>query len=123
MLSLLGMVSDINANYNYNKQGNVLSKGIPVKRNYGLEWYEFSGQDSWRIKPNLTVTYGARWSLFPPPWEVNGFQTSPTCVNSVQVPGVTCASRAFNLGTEFSQDVKNMKQGLGYSATPLVSYI
>ena len=107
MLSLLGMVSDINANYNYNKQGNVLSKGIPVKRNYGLEWYEFYGQDSWRIKPNLTVTYGLRWSLFPPPWEVNGFQASPTV----------------NLGQQFDQIVKNMKQGVGYDATPLVSFV
>ncbi len=123
MLSLLGMVSDVVANYNYDKQGNLVSKGAPVKRNYGLNWYEFYGQDSWRIKPNLTVTYGVRWSLFPPPWEVNGFQASPTCVNSVQVQGVTCAPWAFNLGTEFNQMAKNMKQGIGYGSVPLVSYI
>ena len=123
MLSLLGMVSDVVANYNYDKQGNLVSKGDPVKRNYGLDWYEFYGQDSWRIKPNLTVTYGVRWSLFPPPWEVNGFQASPTCVNSVQGQGVTCAPWAFNLGTEFNQMATNMKQGIGYSAIPLVSYI
>jgi hypothetical protein len=122
MLSLLGLVSDVVANYNYDKQGNLVSKGAPVKRNYGLDWYEFYGQDSWRIKPNLTLTYGVRWSLFPPPWEVNGFQASPTCVNSVQVQGVTCAPWAFNLGTEFNQMANNMKQGVGYSAIPLVSY-
>jgi Carboxypeptidase regulatory-like domain len=107
MLSLLGMVSDINANYNYDKLGNVLSKGTPVKRNYGLEWYEFYAQDSWRAKPNLTVTYGLRWSLFPPPWEVNGFQASPNV----------------NLGTQFDQTVKNMKQGIGYDAAPLLSFV
>ena len=125
MLSLLGMVSDVVANYNYDKQGNVLQKGAPVKRDYGLNWYEFYGQDSWRIKPNLTVTYGVRWSLFPPPWEVNGFQASPTCLNSAQItPGLTCAPWAFNLGTEFNQMVKDMKQGIGYTAgIPLVSYI
>lgn len=124
MLSLLGMVSDVVANYNYDKQGNVLQKGTAVNRDYGLNWYEFYGQDSWRIKPNLTVTYGARWSLFPPPWEVNGFQASPTCVNSAQItPGLTCAPWAFNLGTEFNQMANNMKQGVGYSSIPLVSYI
>ncbi len=106
VLGLLGMVSDIVANYNYDKQGNVLSTGAPVKRNYGLEWYELYAQDSWRVKPNLTVTYGLRWSLFPPPWEVNGFQASPTV----------------NLGQQFDQIVKNMKQGMGYDATPLVSF-
>jgi hypothetical protein len=107
VLGLLGMVSDIVANYNYDKQGNVLAPGTPVKRNYGLEWYELYGQDSWRVKPNLTVTYGLRWSLFPPPWEVNGFQASPDV----------------NLGTQFDQIVKNMKQGVGYVALPPVSFV
>jgi TonB dependent receptor len=74
VLGLLGMVSDVVANYNYDKQGTPLNSGVPVTRKYGLEWYEFYAQDSWRMKPNLTLTYGLRWSLFPPPWEVNGFQ-------------------------------------------------
>jgi Carboxypeptidase regulatory-like domain len=107
VLGLLGMVSDIVANYNYDKQLNPLSSGTPVKRNYGLEWYEFYAQDSWRVKPNLTVTYGLRWSLFPPPWEVNGFQATPD----------------INLGTQFDQLVKNMNQGIGYQATPLLGFV
>jgi len=135
MLSLLGLVSDIVVNYNYDKSGKVLNyaldpngnpisaTGAPTKRNYGLDWYEFYGQDSWRIKPNLTVTYGVRWSLFPPPWEVNGFQASPTCIKEINTPGPGCPSWAFNLGTEFNQLVKNMKQGVGYNSVPLVSFI
>src|SRR6266849_8723495 len=107
VLALLGMVSDVNANYNFDKQGNVLAKGAPVKRNYGLEWYDFYAQDSWRVKPNLTVTYGLRWSLLPPPWEVNGFQASPDV----------------NLGTQFDQIVQNMRQGMGYDAAPLLSFV
>jgi len=107
VLALLGMVSDINANYNYDKQGNVLSPGTPVKRDYGLEWYELYAQDSWRVKPNLTVTYGLRWSLFPPPWEVNGFQASPTCSGAAAILYGTapCPAGPFSLGTEFDQNV------------------
>jgi Carboxypeptidase regulatory-like domain len=122
MLGLLGMVSDIVRNANYDKSGSVLPEGTPVKRNYGLNWYEFYGQDAWRIKPNLTITYGLRWSLFPPPWEVNGFQASPTCIAAVN-PGIGCPPGSSNLGTEFNQNVKNMLQGVGYDATPLVSFI
>ena len=107
MLGLLGMVSDVKANVNYDRQGNTLPEGTPIRRNYGLNWYEFYGQDSWRIKRNLTVTYGLRWSLFPPPWEVNGFQASPT----------------FDLGKYFNQNAQNMKNGLGYADAPLVSFI
>ena len=100
LLALYGMISDVVANYNLDRNGNVQPQGAPVQRNYGLDWYEFYGQDTWRMKPNFTLTYGLRWSFFPPPWETNGLQTSPT----------------FGLGTQFDQNVKNMENGIGYGA-------
>ena len=106
LLALYGMISDVVANYNLDKGGNALPQGAPVNRNYGLNWYEFYGQDTWRIKPNLTLTYGLRWSFFPPPWETNGLQTYPT----------------FGLGTQFNQDVKNMLHGIGYGAEPPIEF-
>jgi len=106
LLALYGMISDVVANYNLDKNGNLLPQGAPVKRNYGLNSYEFYGQDTWRIKPNFTLTYGLRWSFFPPPWETNGLQTSPT----------------FGLGTQFAQNVKNMRQGLGYTSEPEIEF-
>ncbi len=126
IMALFGMVSDVVANYNYDKSDNLLNPGDAVKRKYGLNWYEFYGQDSWRAKPNLTITYGVRWSLFPPPWEVNGFQASPTCdpaVNDPNIGGVGCPSWSYNLGTEFAHNAQAMKQGIGYDATPLVSFM
>src|ERR1700692_2763178 len=114
LLSLFGMISDVVANYNLDRNGNVVpgvgcpggTCGAPVNRRYGLDSYEFYGQDTWRIKPNLTVTYGMRWSFFPAPWETNGFQ----------------ASNTFGLGTQFAQNVKNMNQGIGYDAMPSISF-
>jgi hypothetical protein len=125
MLGLLGMVSLVTTNINYDRQGNILSQGTPIKRDWGLDWYEFYGQDSWRVKPNLTVTYGLRWSLFPPPWEVNGLQASPTCSNAVAAANgtPTCPPGTFNLGTYFNQNMKNMGNGLGFADGPLVSYV
>jgi hypothetical protein len=121
LLGLLGMVSDLVRNTNYDKSGNNLAEGAPVNRKYGMNWYEFYGQDSWRVKPNLTLTYGVRWSLFPPPWEVNGYQATPTC-DPTQNPVTLCPSWSFNSGTEFNQMVQLMNQGKGYNSIPLVSF-
>ena len=106
LLALYGMISDVVANYNLDRTGVAQAQGAPVNRNYGLNWYEFYGQDTWRVKPNITVTYGLRWSLFPPPWETNGLQTSPT----------------YGIGTQFNQNVKNMLQGIGYGAMPPLEF-
>jgi hypothetical protein len=106
LLALYGMISDVVANYNLDRNGIPQNQGDPVKRNYGLNSYEFYGQDTWRMKPNLTLTYGLRWSLFPPPWETNGLQTAPT----------------FGLGTQFDKNVTNMKQGLGYTSEPAIAF-
>jgi hypothetical protein len=122
LLGMLGMVSDLVRNTNYDKSGNNLAEGSSVKRRYGVNWYEFYGQDSWRVKPNLTVTYGLRWSLFPPPWEVNGFQASPTC-DPTSNPAAGCPSWSFNAGSEFNQMVQYMKQGQGYNSIPLLSFV
>src|SRR6266446_875449 len=106
LLALYGMISDVVANYNLDKNGNALGQGQPVNRNYGLNWYEFYAQDTWRMKPNITLTYGVRWSFFPPPWETNGLQTSPTV----------------GLGTQFNQNGKNMIHGIGYGAEPPIMF-
>ena len=124
MLGLLGMVSLVNSNLNYDRQGNPLNPGDPVKRNWGLDWYEFYGQDSWRIKRNFTLTYGLRWSLFPPPWEVNGFQATPLCSAAANAAGLanSCPPGSFDLGKYFNQNLQNMQKGLGYADAPLIAF-
>lgn len=107
MIGLLGMVSDFVGQYNYDRAGNLLAQGAPMRRNYGLDWYEFYAQDTWRMKPNLTVTYGLRWSLFPPPWETNGLQ----------------AASSFSLGQQFATNVVNMKKGLGYTSEGSITFV
>jgi hypothetical protein len=132
MLGLLGMVSLVDSNWNYNKDGSPQAQGTPVKRKYGLNSYELYVQDSWHFKSNWTVNLGVRWSIFPPPWEVNGFQASPTCAQSaqdamqadgVQPAGVSCPSGVFNLGRFFAQNVQNMKNGFGYADAPVISFV
>jgi hypothetical protein len=76
MIALVGMVSQVNAQYNFTRSGQALAQGAPVTRRFGADTYEMYAQDSWKVKPNLTLTYGLRYSLFSPPWETNGLQVS-----------------------------------------------
>ena len=76
--ALLGMVTEVDAQYNFKRDGSSLPDGSPITRRYAIDGYEFYGQDTWKIKPTFTLTLGLRWSLFTPPWETNKLQVAPT---------------------------------------------
>jgi len=76
MVDLLGIISEGDAQYNYDTQGNVLPQGTGIKRDFVGPQYEIYGQDSWKVTRALTVTAGLRASFVPPVHESNGLQTS-----------------------------------------------
>jgi hypothetical protein len=78
LVALLGAVTEVDASYNYTKSGSVLPQGAPIQRHFAADWYDFYVQDQFHWRPNLTVTFGVRYSLNSPPWETNGLQVSPT---------------------------------------------
>jgi hypothetical protein len=81
--ALLGIVTEVDANYNFQKDGTALPDGTALQRRFGLDSYEMYAQDTWKIKPTFTLTLGLRYSLFSPPWETNGLQVIPN-VNMTQ---------------------------------------
>ena len=115
LIALLGMVTEDDATYNYLKNGSVLAQGAPVTRHFAVDTYEMYAQDSWKFRPNLTVTFGLRYSLTSPPWETNGLQVAPC-----QLQGSTCTE--LDLGKWFDQRAQNMLQGIPSNQDPLVSF-
>jgi hypothetical protein len=55
----------------------LLPTGTPQARRFAENAYEFYLQDSWRVRPNLTLTAGVRYSYYTPIWETNGFMVRP----------------------------------------------
>jgi hypothetical protein len=104
--ALLGMVTLGNALYNYGRDGNPLPQGAPVVRNFAEDSYEMYAQDSWKLKPNLTLILGLRYSLFSPPWETKGLEVTPTT----------------SLNAWFNNRGVGMLQGIPSSTQPLISY-
>ena len=76
MTDLLGIISQGNAKYNYDKSGALLPQGAGVARKFVDKAFEMYVQDSWKVARGLTVSGGLRVSLNPALSEANGIQTT-----------------------------------------------
>ena len=78
---MLGPISQIDALYNFNAQGETLPEGALVPRRFAANEYELYFQDQWRIHPSLTLDLGLRYTNATPPWETNGNEVIPVPVD------------------------------------------
>jgi carboxypeptidase family protein len=80
--TLMGTVPLTNQQYNYTvdsaTSGSLLKDGAFIDRHFKANEFEYYLQDSWRVKPNLTLTFGLRHSLLQAPYESKGQQVAPT---------------------------------------------
>lgn len=76
-VALAGIISEVSSTTNKDKNGNILPSGALVPRHFRSLESEMYIQDKWRVRPNLTVTVGVRYSLLQPPYETNGNQVAP----------------------------------------------
>jgi len=97
--ALTGMVPEVTAYYQETKNFTVLPEGALVARHFRSHEAEWYAQDSWKAKSNLTLTFGARYSLLQPPYETTGTQVAPT-------PGVSQWFRNRYLGMINGQNVQ-----------------
>jgi len=104
--NLLGLITEIDAQYNYDLKGNVLPEGTGIKRTFAEQGYDMYLQDSWKITRAFTLTAGVHLELMPPVYEANGYQVSPN------VP----------LGDWFNQRAGLVAAGLPQSQAPTISY-
>ncbi len=76
--ALVGLVTEVDANYNLTKTLSALPEGAFVPRHFRANEFEFYGQDAWRVTSNFTLTFGLRYSLLQPPYETTGTQVAPS---------------------------------------------
>jgi hypothetical protein len=80
--TLVGNIPELTNIYNFKVDsaagGTALPDGAFINRNFRSNEFEYYLQDTWRARPNLTVTIGLRHTLLQTPYETNGQQVSPT---------------------------------------------
>jgi len=91
-----GLMAQVYTVTNQDKNANLIPNGTLVPRHFHNFEGEMYLQDKWNVTPNLTITYGARYTLLQPPYEADGNQVSPT----------------INMHQWFENRITNMYQGV-----------
>jgi len=72
--AVIGRFSQYSGNFIFDHDGGLLPVGTPSERTFKTQEYDVYGQDSWKIRPHLTLTYGLRYTISRPVYEANGFE-------------------------------------------------
>jgi len=101
-------VGQITSGYNYDNTGKVLAQGTGDNRNYRYYQTQLYFGDTWKVTPNLTLSYGVNYQIFSVPYEVNGLESvEPLTFNQY-----------------FSARVTQSAAGkTGDAAVPLIAYV
>lgn len=115
------------------KSGNYYSLWDTGER---LKQYNFYGQDDWRVRKNLTLTYGLRWEINRPPTEssqpiyvpdrnINGSQGPVTFVRSDSIwkrSNIDAIAPRFGLSWSPFGTKTVVHAGYGISFDPITTY-
>jgi hypothetical protein len=103
----LGRFGGQSSTYNYDAKGNVLTQGSGQTHHYRYYESEFYLADSWKVTPNLTITYGLNWTSYTVPYDKTGIESAPS----------------LDFNSYWNDRLAQSKAGLyGDTALPLISY-
>lgn len=71
---LLGRYAQIATNFVYSPQGVASPPGTGKTRDWVYSETEAYAQDNWKMRNDLTLTFGVRWQYYSVPYEKDGFQ-------------------------------------------------
>ncbi len=68
----LGVFAAVNSNFNYNNKAAALPQGSGLDLNYRYYETEVYFGDTWKITPDLAISYGVRYQNYTVPYETKG---------------------------------------------------
>jgi hypothetical protein len=80
--TIIGLVAEQNSVANYSvtspTSATLLADGAYISRHFKSNEFEYYVQDSWQVRPNLTLTFGLRHTILQTPYETKGQEIAPT---------------------------------------------
>lgn len=105
--TVLGHYASQNSTYNYDAKGNPFAQGSGLTHHYRYYEGDIYFTDSWKLTPNLTITYGLNWTSYSIPYDKNGIESTPS----------------LDFTTFWNDRLAQSKAGkYGDTAVPLISY-
>jgi hypothetical protein len=74
----IGRFTQYASNFTFLRDGSLTAAGTPSEREFRTEEFDFYAQDIWKLRSDLTVTAGLRYSISRPVYEAGGYEVKPT---------------------------------------------
>jgi hypothetical protein len=104
----LGALASVGANFNYNNKGVVQAQASGLDLNYRYYETEVYFGDTWKLTPQLAISYGVRYQNYTVPYETRGDQA---------------VSSLTSFDDYFDARIKQSTAGIdGNNAVPFISY-
>lgn len=117
--ALIGRFSQYGASFTFDHDGGLLPSGTSSVRDFRTEEYDLYAQDSWKLYPHFTLTYGLRYSISKPVYEKDGFEIR-TDIPLSDVFRLRQESAA--RGENYATPLTLVLSGPANNAAPLYSY-
>ncbi len=75
---MLGRIGNVQSDFNYNTAGTALPQLTGDQRIYQNYQTELYAGDTWKVTPELTLSYGVNYQFFSVPYETRGLESTET---------------------------------------------
>jgi hypothetical protein len=117
--ALIGRFTQYSGVFSFNKDGSLKQLGQPNIRNFATEEYDGYVSDVWKIKSNLTLTAGLRYSISHPVYETQGFEVKTNIPLGDYFDKRLAAAAK---GTAFNDLITVVPSGKANHASPLYNW-